>query len=126
MMDRPKILPPTLRPKKRYIAFEIISDDEIDYKYVLSALWKSMINLFGEHGAAQSHVWVIKNLYGGNRGLIRCRHDMTEEVRSALTFIKILGDHKAIIKVLGITGTIKTAKIKYLGMKTLKDFTETS
>ncbi len=124
MMDRPKILPPTLRPKKRYIVFEIISNGTIEYGPLVSSIWKSMINLFGEKGAAESRAWVIKNLYNENHGIIRCSHDKTEEVRTALTFIKMIEDKNVIIRVLGITGTIKTAKIKYLGYRTLENFTE--
>jgi len=123
-MEKPKILPPTLRMRKRYIAFEIISNKNINYNDMLNAFWDSMLELFGETGAAESHTWIIKNLYDGKKGVLRCKYDMVEKVRAALTFIKMIGDSPIIIKVLGVTGTIKTCKIKYLGFKSLEDFTE--
>ncbi len=122
-MEKPKILPPTLRMRKRYIAFEIISEKDIDYAEFSTAVWNSMLELFGEKGTAESHVWVIKNLYDGKKGILRCKHDLVEQVRASLAFIKMIGDSKVIIKILGVTGTIKTCKIKYLGIKSLEDFT---
>ncbi len=122
-MDKPKILPPTLRMRKRYIAFEIISNESIEYQDFSNALMKVMLDLFGEKGTAEAHVWVIKNLYNDRRGVVRCRHDMVERVRIALSFIRIIGDVPVIIKVLGVTGTIKTCKVKYLGFRSLEDFT---
>jgi len=43
----PKILPPSMRSKSRYVVFEVISEKPIDYSDFLNALWNIM---FGEYG----------------------------------------------------------------------------
>lgn len=123
-MENPKFLPPTLKERERYIVFEIISDEAVEYRDFSKSVWFSALSLLGELGVAESQVRIIKNLYDSKtqRGVIRCRHDRTEHVRSSLALIKKIGNANAIIKVLGITGTIKSAKNKYLGYTDLKSF----
>ena len=123
-MEKPKILPPTLREKERYIVFEIISESPVLYQDFSKALWFTASSFLGDLGAAESHPRIIKNLYSERmqRGIVRCRHDRTEHVRAALAMIRKIGGKDSVIKVLGITGTIKSAKNKYLGYTDLKSF----
>ncbi|MBI5060936.1 MAG: ribonuclease P protein component 2 [Candidatus Aenigmarchaeota archaeon] len=120
----PKKLPPSLRLKKRYIIFEVISEQQIEYGELVSVVWNSLLSLLGDAGASEARVWIIQNLYDNKnqRGVIRCKHDSVEEVRSSLALINIIGEGKVIIKILGVTGTIKSAKSKYLGFRSLMDF----
>jgi ribonuclease P/MRP protein subunit POP5 len=123
-MERPKILPPTLREKERYIVFEVVSESSIDYQDLSKAIWFSTTSFLGELGSAESQARLMKNLYNAKtqKGIIRCRHDRTEQVRAALTMVRKIGGKDSIIRVLGITGTIKSAKNKYLGFTDLKVF----
>ncbi len=121
-MESPKILPPTLRERERYLVFEVISESPIDYKDLSRAMWFSIISFIGESGAGESQARLIKNLYNPKKqqGVIRCRHDMTEKVRASVALVRKIGSINAIIRVLGITGTIKSAKNKYLGYTDLR------
>lgn len=123
-MEKPKILPPTLREKERYIVFEVISESPIEYSELSKAVWFTSASLLGDLGSAESHPRIIKNIYSEKtqRGIIRCRHDRTEQVRAALAMIRKIGGKDSIVKVLGITGTIKSAKNKYLGYTDLSVF----
>ena len=123
-MAEPKLLPPSMRSHKRYIVFEIISEKPVEYKDFSSAVWSSLMNFLGEQGTAEARIWLIKNLYEekNQRGVIKCKHDFVEQLRTALVLINIVGETKAIVRVLGVTGTIKSAKSKYLGIRDLRDF----
>jgi len=112
--NRPKILPPSMRAQKRYIAFEVISEDMINYPDIVSAVWDSMLSFLGEYGTSNANIWFIHNLYNNDnqRGVLRCNHDSVEDVRTILSLIHIVGETNAIIKIWGVTGTIKSAKIK--------------
>ncbi|MEM7826877.1 MAG: Rpp14/Pop5 family protein [Candidatus Aenigmatarchaeota archaeon] len=127
-MERPKILPPTLRMKERYIVFEVLSENQIEYNDLVKAVWFSCLSFLGELKTSESEIWVIRNLYNtrSQQGVIRCRHDMTEYVRTALALINKIGNNNVIIKVLGITGTISSAKRKFFGYTDLEDFGEES
>jgi len=116
VMTKPKILPPSMRSSKRYLAFEIISDATITYNDFVNAVWNSMLTFLGEFTTPQAKVWVIQNLFDekSQRGIIKCGTNYVEHTRVVLSLINMIEEKKVIIKILGVTGTIKSAKNKYL------------
>lgn len=124
MKDKPKILPPSLRQKKRYIVFKVLSEKPIEYIELVQSIWRSFLNFLGELKTSELNIWIMKNLFDQKmqRGLIRCSHKEVEYIRGALALIEEAGEIKILIKVEGVTGTIKSAKKKYLGYKDLTDF----
>ena len=126
MLSKPKILPPTLREKNRYIAYHVISESNIEYNDLINSIWHSMLNLLGELGSSRTNAWIIKNTYNEktNIGLIRCEHNEVENVRAALGLVQRIGDSRVIIRVLGVSGTIKAARKKFFGETDLKSFTQ--
>lgn len=125
-MSEPKILPPSLRSNKRYIAFEIISDSKPGYNDIVNAVWEAMLDFLGELEASKAKIWFIKNLYDENnqKGVMRCGHNYVEHMRAVLSLIKTIGENSVIIKILGVTGTIKSARTKYLTATDLRSFTD--
>lgn len=117
-------LPPTLRETPRYLVFEIISETSPDIQEFVDALWASALALFGEAGTSGFSLWVPQNLYdkGKKRGVVKCAHTSVENVRTAIAAIKQIGKEPAIIHILGTTGTILSAKKKFLGITDLKDY----
>ncbi len=124
MADKPKILPPTLRENKRYLAFEIISEEKLDFGEVLNAFWHSLLNVVGELGASKANIWFVKDTWEdkNQRGLIRCSNNYLEYVRSATALIDRIGDVRVVPYTLGVSGTMKAAKRKFFGERTLEDF----
>ncbi len=124
MDDRPKHLPPTLRGRKRYMAFQVISENDVLIDDLTNSIWHSLLNFLGEYGVARAGVWISKNNYDANKkmGLISCNHTSVEHVRTALALIQRIGDSRAIIKVLGVSGTIRAAKAKFFGEVDLQSF----
>jgi ribonuclease P/MRP protein subunit POP5 len=118
-MGEPKKLPPSLRMQKRYIVFEVISESPIEYGNLITAIWESCLNFLGEILLSKAEIWIIQNLYNEKtqKGIIRCSHEFVEEIRSALSLIYMIGETKAIVKILGVTGTINSAEVKYLQTK---------
>ena len=117
-------LPPTLRENARYLVFEIISKKDFDILEVVDAVWQSSMALFGETGASKFSLWVPFNLYDRQkkRGIVKCAHTSVEEVRSAIATIQQIGNEPVIVHVLGVTGTILSAKKKFFGIIDLKTF----
>ncbi len=109
-------LPPTLRENQRYIVFRIISKKEFEGKDIADALWKNTLRLYGDVGTSELSLWMPLNLYDKKKkeGIIKCNHISVEKVRFSLATIKEINEEHVIIKVLGTTGTIKSAKNKYL------------
>lgn len=123
---RPKILPPSLRGRKRYIAYHILSQEKIIFQDVINTIWHSLLNLLGELGTSEADIWIIKDSYDENKqmGILRCSHTSVEQVRAALALIDRIGDVRVIVKVLGISGSIKATKMKFFGESRLTEFTE--
>ena len=106
---------PSMRNKKRYVIFKVHSDgDNIPFSNIKDAVMNSILNWVGERGAAQAHVWVIKNLWdmGKQTGCIQCSHKTVDEIKTALALIHQIGDQKVAFQTLKVTGTIKSGKIK--------------
>jgi ribonuclease P/MRP protein subunit POP5 len=112
--SRPKFLPPVLREPKRYIVFEIIFRSDIEYKDMVSALNSSMLGFLGELQTANANTWIIKNLYNRKKGVVRCVRNSVEQIRTCLALIHTIAEQPAIVKVLGVSGTLKSARNKYL------------
>jgi ribonuclease P/MRP protein subunit POP5 len=125
-MDAPKLLPPSMRSQKRYIVFEVVSDQSVNYNDISSAIWNSMLSFLGEIGSSSAKVWFIRNIYDEKeqKGVIKCSHDSVEHIRASLSLVQVIGETKCIIKIIGVTGTIKSAKAKYLLKMDLTNFTE--
>lgn len=105
-----KALPPSLRKRKRYIAFRIISEEDIEREDVLSAIWESTLNLFGEFEGVNFRLVEFSN----NTGIVMCSHKEVNKLKIALTMIDRAGDKKVLPIILGVAGTIKSCKNKYL------------
>lgn len=123
-MMQPKPIPPSMRPKSRYVVFEIISERPIDFSGFGTSAWAGILGFLGELTASESRMWIMRSLYNekAQRGVLKCAHDRVEHVRAALTLVNMIGETRAIIRILGVTGTIKSARNKYLGMTDLRAF----
>jgi ribonuclease P/MRP protein subunit POP5 len=124
-MADPKLLPPNMRDPKRYVVFEVVSESPINYSDLMNSMWNSIMSFLGELGSSDASLWLIQNIYDEKtqRGVMKCKHTFVEEIRVALSLIQYVGETKATIKILGVTGTIKSAKTKYLTSRNLKSFT---
>lgn len=122
---RPKPLPPSLRGRTRYIAYQVISEEKILLQDLINSFWHSVLNFLGEQGTAKADIWIAKDIYDEKRqmGLIRCSHLTVEHLRASLALMERIGDTRVVVKVLGVSGTIKAAKMKFFGETRLTEFT---
>lgn len=115
-----KILPPHLRNKKRYLAFEAFSEKSINRDEVISIIWGAVGNLYGSCGVSQFDLWVVKvwqcKLSGQNavKGILRCNRDAVGPIRSAFPLINYSKGKRVVFHTLGISGTIKSARHKFI------------
>ncbi|MEM7825247.1 MAG: Rpp14/Pop5 family protein [Candidatus Aenigmatarchaeota archaeon] len=114
MEKKLKILPPTLREKERYIAFQVISEEPIIYSDLENAVWSSALEFFGDYGVSGMGLWLIKNLYDEKKqvGVIRSNSKSVLNAIVCLSLISRLGDTRVVPKVLKVSGTIKGLKLK--------------
>ncbi len=107
-----KKIPPALRKRKRYIAFEIIAVKRIESKDLIFTIKDSLLSLFGDYYSSDAEIWL--EYFDGRRGILRCNHTALSKVKIALTLVGKIKDCKIIPLILGVSGTIKKCKKKYL------------
>lgn len=124
MKVRPNILPPALRIKKRYVVFRVYSEEKINFEDVVNAVWGSFLNFAGELNLALSRIKIMEDLWNEEKqvGVIRCAHTAVELVRSVLILIDRIGDRRVVFRILGVSGTLNSAKRKFMDQKTLEEF----
>ena len=122
---RPKSLPSSLRGRRRYIAYQVISEEKVLLEDLINTIWHTTLNFLGEQGTSKTDMWIAKDTFDekNQMGLIRCSHDSVEEVRTSLALIERIGDVRVVFKVLGISGTMSAAKMKFFGETRLTEFT---
>ncbi|MBO8175518.1 MAG: ribonuclease P protein component 2 [Thermococcus sp.] len=114
MRERPKTLPPTLRDKHRYIAFQVIGEREFKKDEIKKAIWEAFLRVLGELGTARAKPWFIKFNEKTQTGILRCDRKHVEEIRFTLAMLTEINGSKAIVRTLGVSGTIKRLRIKFL------------
>lgn len=98
--------------RRRYLVVEFSGARDLDQDKLRRAIEKSIISLFGELTLALSSPNLIE--VRGNRAIIQTNHVVLERVRAALASMRRIGDGDIRPEILGVSGTIKRARKKYL------------
>ncbi len=107
----------SLKEKKRYLIFEIISKSKIKQALKLpEEFLKSVKSFVGDLGAgAMGYRFLSENyVLSSQRGMIRVNHNYVNELKASLALIKELEHQPVIVRSVGVSGVIKKAKQKYL------------
>jgi ribonuclease P/MRP protein subunit POP5 len=112
-----KPLLPTLKEKKRYLAFEIISNNKIkSFSKVFEAIWQSFLEFLGLLGASRAGILILPDKWNNinQRGIIRVNNKYLEHLKASLLFVQEIENNDVIIRTLGVSGILKKATNKYL------------
>ncbi|MCJ7450311.1 MAG: hypothetical protein MUP58_01070 [Candidatus Nanohaloarchaeota archaeon QJJ-9] len=111
-----KPLPSSLRGKERYLIFKIESDTKFGLGEVVKAVWRSFINFLGEQTVSGVNPWIMGDLFNRDKqvGAVRVSKDYVEDARAALALTRQVNNHDVCFHVLGVTGTIESARSKYI------------
>lgn len=102
---------PSLRQKKRYILFEIVSTEEFSALEVEKAVQEAFRSFLGELGIAKAGPMFLKEKYKNNQFIVKVNHKFVDECISALILIGKIKNNPVAIKSKITSGTIKNLKI---------------
>ena len=102
-----KALQPSLREKKRYVAFEIMSASPARFGDAQRAILQSLHSLFGVAGASKFGVQFI-DVWKNQRGVIRIGHRFVDHLKAGFCFARIQGK-EVICRSLGVSGMVQKA-----------------
>ena len=121
-MVKTKLKPilPSLREKKRYLVFEVISKEKVtDINDVSNSIWDCSLQFLGRLGTAKAGIMVLNNKWNpeSQRGIIKVSHKHVDALKSSLVFAKKINNTEVIFRSLGVSGILKKAEDKFINNK---------
>ena len=110
MVKKLKPILPSLREKKRYVAFEAIGKP-LDFPAANASIQNSVQKLLGTLGSAKAGIMVLENKYHSNKGLVKVSHKYVDALKASFV---LSNENGVIFKSLGVSGILKKAEEKYL------------
>jgi RNase P/RNase MRP subunit POP5 len=99
-----------MRQKRRYIAFGV-SGAKFSKGEITRAITNSLQSL---QELDPSTMRMIFFEASSGRGLLRCEHKQVAQAKAAILKLKGIGGRNVAFNILGVSGTIKAAKRKFL------------
>jgi len=114
-MVKTKLKPvlPSLREKKRYIAFEVISNEKLkNFSAVSDAIMGCSFQFLGHLGVAKAGIMPLQNKWNQEmqRGIIKVSHKHVDAVKAAFMFARKVDGKDAIIRSIGVSGILNKAE----------------
>ena len=98
--------------RRRYLALKVDCEEPLDSRVVSDAVWNAVLRLFGEVGASQAGLYLVKFDEKTRYAVLRCSHKTLPMVRAAVASITRIGNAKAAFHVLRVAGTLKALSRK--------------
>jgi ribonuclease P/MRP protein subunit POP5 len=98
----------------RYLALRVVSEQPVNGREVMDAVWNAVLRLFGEYGASQANLSLIEFNLQKNYAVTRCSHTALEMVRASIASITEINEKPAVIHVVGVSGTLRALRKKML------------
>ncbi|MEE9594879.1 MAG: Rpp14/Pop5 family protein [Candidatus Hydrothermarchaeales archaeon] len=112
-----KRLPPTLRARKRYVAFAVECDEKLRRDEVVKLIWRSATGFFGEKAMARINLRVLDFKEDSQEGFLACHHKAVGDVKVALALVYNTDGRNVSILPLGVSGTLRALKRKFMGKR---------
>lgn len=112
-----KQLPPTLREKKRYVVFEVISRRKIlPLSRAAKAIAMSYASLHGQRGSAKAGLIYLAKRSDDERqrGMLRVSRNSVTELKAALTLVREIEGQEAITRSVGTSGMLRKAHERFI------------
>jgi len=100
---------PSLREKKRYIVYEILSEKKMKFNEVKESINKAVLGFLGELGYSKSGL-IILDMFKNNKGVLKTNHKEVDNIKTSLALIDNIDNNKVIFKSILVTGVINKAK----------------
>lgn len=104
-----KPLLPTLKEKKRYVVFEVITE-KLDKAKTEKQIDESCLKFMGENGYSKAGIMILKECWKKNKGIVKVNTKYVDELKMSIGLIK----GKSIVNAIGVSGTLKKAKEKFM------------
>ena len=107
---------PSLREKKRYLVFEVISEQKIvESELVSNAVLHHFSEFVGNLGCAKSGLIILNNKWNPElqKGVIKINNKHVDALKASLTFIDKIDNKQVIFRSIGLSGILNKAERKF-------------
>lgn len=108
-MSKIKTILPSLKEKKRYIGFEVVSNINFKFDDIKKEINKNILKMFGEKGYSKAGIMFI-DTNKQNKGIIKTNNKEVVNTRAALTLVNEINNKKAMIKCRKVSGILNKIK----------------
>ena len=89
-----------------------MSEQLLNEKDVIHAIWSAILKLFGEYGASQVNLTLIEYDPQKSYAVVRCLHKALEMVKASIASITEINGKPAAVHIVGVSGTLKALRKK--------------
>lgn len=116
MAQKLKALRPSLREKKRYMVFQVISGRPVTAQEASDAIMGACRQFLGELGMSRAGIIMLHDKWqqASQRGMMRISHKEVQNVRAALMLVRSIGSREAVITTKGMSGILRKAVQRFL------------
>ena len=98
--------------KRRYLALKAEGDQSFDERDLMDAVWGMVYQLFGEFGASQTGLSLVRGDGEREVVVVRCSHKALDMVRAAVAAVTEINGKRAVVRVVAVSGTLKALRKK--------------
>jgi ribonuclease P/MRP protein subunit POP5 len=113
-MAKIKTLRPSLREKKRYVAFEILSNKSFSARDITAGIRRALSKALGTIGLAGAGVLFVPPTIKDNMGIFRVNHNYVDAVRASFALATEVAGDRVVIRTIGVSGILKKVKMRIL------------
>lgn len=103
---------PSLREKKRYIAFEVQAEKVFGFEHVKKSIEQSMKGFLGDLGMARAGILFLHD-WKENKGIIKVNTKYVDEVKGSFALVQEIAQEKAIVRSIGVSGALEKIRHSY-------------
>lgn len=107
-MKKLKSVLPSLREKKRYLIYKVLSQQSLPYTVIKPSLLQSISQFIGDVGMAESGVQFIDEAHdlSAQSGIIRINHKYLDKIRASFCGTPSLNSVPVIVRSVSASGMI--------------------
>ena len=110
MGQKLKAVMPSLRERKRYIVFDILSDKQFSGTAAGNAITKAVVSFVGELGLARMGLVILTDNYHANKGIVRVGHTGVDAFKASIALMSSIEGHPAVVRSVKVSGNIGVTK----------------
>ncbi len=98
--------------RRRYVAAIVVGSRTFAERDVYDAVWTSLVWLFGEVGASQAELYLVKYDEEKGQATFRCSHKALEMVKASIAATTEVANEKASLRMVRVSGTLRSLRTK--------------